>query len=211
METKIIIFRLFLVFVLSSIFGIERQKTNKPVGFGTFTFVAIGACGLAILTTDLYSANPFPLLGAIVTGIGFLGAGALIKTTNKIFGFTTAASIWLFAILGLIIGVGEYFIGLFMYAIVWVVLGMDYFLEHKGIGSYQKKIMIQTSKLVDEKELEDYIFDDTIKFKLIGIDMNNKNKRVSFTYLVSAKKRQVLAMSKKLTKKKWFESLKLLE
>ena|SRR5659263_171028 len=100
MELLIILLRLTLTFALSLIFGYERQRSHKPIGFGTFIFVSVGSCGLAITATIL-SENPLPLLGSVVTGIGFLGAGALIKTNEKTFGFTTAASVWLFAIFGI--------------------------------------------------------------------------------------------------------------
>jgi putative Mg2+ transporter-C (MgtC) family protein len=99
--------RFIITFVFSVIFGLERQRAHKPVGFGAFTFVAVGSCALSITAINLYPDNPLSLLGAIVTGIGFLGAGALIKTTDKIFGFTSAAAVWLFAIFGLVVGVGN--------------------------------------------------------------------------------------------------------
>jgi putative Mg2+ transporter-C (MgtC) family protein len=117
MEISVILLRLFFTFALSCVFGVERQKSHKPIGFGAFIFVSVGACALAITATIIEPENPLPLLGAIVTGIGFLGAGALIKTSDKTFGFTTAASIWLFAIFGIINGVGEYFLGFSIYEI----------------------------------------------------------------------------------------------
>ena len=93
METLTIVIRLLAVFILSLIFGIERQRSHKPVGFGTFIFVAIGSCALAIAATIIDIDDRIIILGSIVTGIGFLGAGALIRNNDKIFGFTTAASL----------------------------------------------------------------------------------------------------------------------
>jgi len=87
MELSIILLRLTITFALSLIFGYERQRSHKPIGFGTFIFVSLGSCGLA-LTATILNDNPLPLLGSIVTGIGFLGAGALIKTNEKTFGLT---------------------------------------------------------------------------------------------------------------------------
>jgi len=108
MELSIVLIRLVLTFALSYLFGLDRQRSHKPIGFGTFIFVGIGSCGLAIAAVDIYPENPLLLLSAIVTGIGFLGAGALIKTTDKIFGFTTAASIWIVAAIGMTVGFGNY-------------------------------------------------------------------------------------------------------
>ena len=90
-ELPTIIFRFVLAFVLALLFGFNRQKAHKPTGFVTYIFVAIGSCALS-MAAILISENPLPLLAAIVTGIGFLGAGALIKTSDKVFGFTSAAS-----------------------------------------------------------------------------------------------------------------------
>jgi putative Mg2+ transporter-C (MgtC) family protein len=68
------ILRLLLGFSLAFAVGLERQLRRKPVGFGTFTFVATGACALAIMALDIEETNPLPLLGGVITGIGFLGA-----------------------------------------------------------------------------------------------------------------------------------------
>ena len=84
MELQLVLLRFLLTFGFSFAFGLERQKAHKPVGFGTYAFVSSGACALSIAAVTLNKENPFSLLAAIVTGIGFLGAGALIKTSDKI-------------------------------------------------------------------------------------------------------------------------------
>ena len=70
--------RQLLVASLALVFGLARQRRGKPIGFGTFIFVSVGSCSLAVVALQLSPANPLPLLGAVVTGIGFRGAGALI-------------------------------------------------------------------------------------------------------------------------------------
>src|SRR3990167_3502886 len=136
MNVETIFFRVTIVFLAALLFGVQRQRSHKPIGFGTFTFVSTGSCVLAIISLLLAPTEPLPLLGAIITGIGFLGAGALIKTTDKIFGFTSAASIWVFAILGLIIGLGKYKEGFIVYSMIWITILVDGYLEHHAIGSY---------------------------------------------------------------------------
>ncbi|MDP3990186.1 MAG: MgtC/SapB family protein [archaeon] len=154
MELSTLILRFFLTFIFTLIFGLERQRKHKPIGFGTFTFVAVGACALAVTAVTFEPINPLPLLSAIVTSIGFLGAGALIKTTDKIFGFTSAATIWLFAIFGLLIGVGEYFHGLVLYSTVWIVMSLDSIFQKKGLGSYQRRITIQTNRIIENEDIQ---------------------------------------------------------
>jgi len=207
MDISTIIGRFALTFLLALVFGLDRQRAHKPIGFGTFTFVSAGSCGLAIIAVSLHSDNPLPLLAAIVTGIGFLGAGALIKTTDKIFGFTSAASIWVFAILGLLIGVGEYIIGLSMYTIVWIVIGIDRFLEHRGVGSYQKKLIITTNRMISNEDIQSVVGQQ--HYKIVSIDIDKKEKRSVITLLADGRKEDINNIPKKLSKMDWLDSFKM--
>src|SRR5436309_1836278 len=132
------VFRLLLVFALAFGIGLERQIRRKPVGFGTFIFVSTGAAALAILAIDLESDNPLTLLGVVITGIGFLGAGALIRANDRVFGFTTAALVWAMAALGVAAGAGLYLLVIVNYTIVWAVVITDRFLEGRGFGSHAR-------------------------------------------------------------------------
>ena len=134
--------RQLLVASLALVFGLARQRRGKPIGFGTFIFVSVGSCSLAVVALQLSPANPLPLLGAVVTGIGFLGAGALIRSGEKIGGFTSAATIWIMAVFGLAIGVGETEIGLVTYAAIWIVAVIDGFMEKRSLGSHQRRLTL---------------------------------------------------------------------
>ncbi len=195
MEHSVILFRILLTFILALIFGLERQKSHKPIGFGTFIFVSIGSSALALTATVINSENPLPLLGAIITGIGFLGAGALIKTTDKIFGFTTAASIWTFSIMGLLIGVGEYFIGILIYTLIWAVIFIDKFLEIKNIGSYQKKLTFTTEKYLNQEKVEELL---QTSYKLVSYEQNKEEKRHYYSFLIEGTKINIYTIPKKL-------------
>ena len=207
MELSIILLRLILTFALSLIFGYERQRSHKPIGFGTFIFVSVGSCGLAI-TATLLNENPLPLLGSVVTGIGFLGAGALIKTNEKTFGFTTAASVWLFAIFGIIIGVGQYTIGITVYLITWVIIYFDKVFEKKGMGYYQKKLIINTNKIVDKSDIKEIFLQGNERHKFVGIDVDKKNNKIAITYLIEGTSEDIYKISKKLYEMEWFDSCK---
>ena len=150
--------RLIATFGLSLLFGVTRQLSHKPIGFGTFTYVATGATALAIFAISMSPENPLPLLGAIVTGIGFLGAGALIKTGEKVAGFTSAALIWVFSVFGLAVGIGEYVAAGTLYVMNWIVTIYDRNLEKRGIGAYYRKITIVTNRFVDESVVRDAVF-----------------------------------------------------
>src|SRR3989442_8107025 len=95
-----VVFRLLFVFGLAFSVGLERQLHRKPVGLGTFIFVSMGAATLAILAITLEEDNPLPLLGGVITGIGFLGEGALLHSNGPVSGFSTAALGWALAAVG---------------------------------------------------------------------------------------------------------------
>ena len=207
MELTEIGIRFLLTFILSFLFGIERQYSHKPIGFGTYTFVSIGASSLAVIAVSLGLEHSIPLLSAIVTGIGFLGAGALIKTNDKIFGLTSAASIWAFAIFGLIIGIGEYTIGIILYLLIWLVVISDRLLEKYGIGSYQKKISIQTNKIVNIKEV--IAAAGISKYKLLDVDIDKAHKKMTFHLYVEGKKEEINKIPDRIINQDWFEDVKI--
>jgi len=130
--------RLFLGFDLALGVGLERQLSRKPAGFGTFTFVATGACVLAIMAEELDPGNPLPLLGGVITGVGFLGAGSLIRSQDRVFGFTTASLIWAMAAMGIAMGSGLFQLAILFYVVVWIVILVDRLLEREGFGSHAK-------------------------------------------------------------------------
>ena len=205
MDIATIFIRFAIVFLLSLLFGIQRQRSHKPTGFGPFIFVSVGSCALAIIATTIQTDNPLPLLGSIVTGIGFLGAGALVKTTDKIFGFTTAASIWVFAIFGLIIGVGQYYEGTILYALIWLVVLFDNYFEKKGVGLYQRKMVITTSTIIGTKEIDKIL----PRNRVLAIEMNKDTEKMVITYLIEGSKDELNHLPKTLYTQEWFESCKL--
>lgn len=197
--------RVSTIFILSLLFGIERQLSNKAVGFGTYIFVAVGSCGLAMAAVSTNPENPLPLLSGIITGIGFLGAGALMKTADKIYGFTTAASIWIFAILGVLIGTGYYFMGALAYAVVWIVVVVDKYLEHRGLGSYRRRVVIKTNKIIQEKEIRQLI-KPLYRNRLISMNVDKVKKAMMITYMIETQKRGVGDIINVLNNIEWVDS-----
>ena len=107
------VIRLVVSVVLGGIIGFERQHRGKTAGLRTHILVCLGSCLVAILSLNLYSdvegktnADPARLAAQVVSGIGFLGAGAIMKEGPMIKGLTTAASLWVVASVGLAAGVG---------------------------------------------------------------------------------------------------------
>jgi putative Mg2+ transporter-C (MgtC) family protein len=204
MEFGIVVVRILITLVAAGLFGLERQSSHKPVGFGTFIFVSIGACALAVISQDLAVDNPIGLLAAIVTGIGFLGAGAMIKTNDKIFGVTTAAGIWLFAVFGLTMGIGEYAIALLIFIIVWIVVLVDRFLQNHGVGLYQRHLTVTTTAIIQEKEVRKILLIHGQSFKLVDVHVDKVNKKMTLIYVVQGHKDVLNALPQKLYDQPWF-------
>ena len=207
MDTQIIFLRLLVTFIFAILFGFQRQRTHKPIGFGTFTFVAVGACGLAIIGIEFGAVNPLPIIGAIVTGIGFLGAGALIRTPDKIFGFTTAASIWVFSIFGLLIGVGDYVVGGIVYFFVWMIITIDSFFEKHGVGSYQKRIFFEIKREGINQFNE--LLKNFNKVKMISIESDKKNKTEKLEYLIECNGKKLRSAINVFNNLDWIISYKV--
>ncbi len=108
-----IILRLFLSVVLSGFIGLERQHQRRSAGLRTHILVCLGSC-LIMLTSlhifDIYNRlaaiDPARIAAGVITGIGFLGAGTIIRDRGGIKGLTTAASLWVVAGIGLAVGCG---------------------------------------------------------------------------------------------------------
>ena len=124
-----IIIRLVLSVVLSGLIGLERQVHQRTAGLRTHILVSLGSC-LIMLTSlyvfDIYNRiapmDPSRIAAGVITGIGFLGAGAIIREKERIIGLTTAASLWVVAGIGLAIGCGFYIAGVFTAILALIVL-----------------------------------------------------------------------------------------
>ncbi|MFZ3590886.1 MgtC/SapB family protein [Bacillus sp. DJP31] len=130
-ELPIIVGRLLLAVLLCGLVGIEREVNQHPAGFRTHLLVGVGSCLMMILS--LYGFEPFldnehiqfdpaRIPSYVISGIGFLGAGTILVKDSTVRGLTTAASIWVVAGLGLIIGVGLYSVAIITTFIILVIL-----------------------------------------------------------------------------------------
>ena len=138
-----ILLRLFLAIILGGAIGLERELHGHPAGLRTHVLVAI-ASALAMLISKYGFeglGDPGRLAAQVVSGIGFLGAGAIIHDRGDIKGITTAASLWVVAILGLAIGAGFYIGAIGTTLMALIVLTLLVHLE-KTIGSKQDHIII---------------------------------------------------------------------
>lgn len=121
--------RLFMAAVLSGVIGFERETHGKDAGVRTYALVGIGSALVMLVSTEIYEiykgvadVDPSRIAAQVVSGIGFLGAGAIIRFPQGVKGLTTAAGIWTAAGIGLACGIGQYRPAVITTVLVLIVL-----------------------------------------------------------------------------------------
>ncbi len=154
------IVKLLLAAFLGSLIGLEREYHGRPAGLRTHMLVSIGAamitiCGLSIAGSDSNpGAEVSRIVAGVVTGIGFLGAGAIIRTSDFVRGLTTAACIWFVAALGVTIGLGEYLMALSSTAVALLVLIILPFFEKRLADLKYRDVVILGENMEPELLVE---------------------------------------------------------
>ena len=161
MEIEILL-KVILAAVLGGIIGLERELSHKEAGLRTNILIAIGSTLLTVLSLKISEgskvADPGRIASQIVTGVGFLGAGAIIQARFAIHGLTTAATIWTVAAIGIAIGSGFYLFSLLVTILVVLVLTTFKFIstaleKQKKTYAYIIKTDDKASVLVDIKKI----------------------------------------------------------
>lgn len=131
------ILRLLVAAAAGGAVGLERQINNKSAGLRTNTLVAVGACIYVLINLRLtgMSGDPTRIIGQIVTGIGFLGAGVIMHRGTNVQGLTTAATIWCSAALGVLAGLNLFLETLVATALI-VFINSGFKIVDKFIGNH---------------------------------------------------------------------------
>ena len=154
----VIIFRLILAAVLSGIVGFEREFHGRAAGFRTHILLCVGTTLIMITSVhifDVYSGrtpiDPARLAAGVVTGIGFLGAGTIMRYRASVRGLTTAASLWVVTGVGLAVGSGLYFGAIMTTALAVITLMLFGRLEHSMIRKdWYKTIVVESKDGLDQ-------------------------------------------------------------
>jgi putative Mg2+ transporter-C (MgtC) family protein len=131
-NTYNILFRIFVSLVLGGIIGIEREKHKQLAGFRTHILICVSSTLLMLLSiyipqaySSMGASDPGRIAAQVISGIGFIGAGAILKIGANVRGLTTAATIWSVAAVGLVVGAGMYleaFVGTIVILFVLTIL-----------------------------------------------------------------------------------------
>ncbi len=186
-ETEIIL-RVLVGAALGAVIGLERERSDQPAGLRTHMILVIGATLAMVLSVNLgylYAregtpADPARLAAQVISGIGFLGAGAILRSGFTVKGLTTATSLWTMAIVGLTVGAGYYLIGVITTALMLIVLTLLNLLEKRYVrtsvsrfiqieADYHKGVVKSVRKIIAK------FSDDLISFT---IQKHIKSKRL---------------------------------
>jgi len=139
-------FRLLVAAVLGAFVGLEREIHDHPAGMRTHLLVSLGSAGFTVLSVTAFTApgaDPGRIAAQIVTGIGFLGAGAILKEGATIRGLTTAASLWAVAAVGMAAGVGAWVVALTVTAIAIISLWPLLLVTERVIGRDRHQVRLR--------------------------------------------------------------------
>lgn len=175
------LFRIILSFLIGAVIGVEREAQNQAAGLRTHILISIGSTIVMLLSiyipqtfTTFQNGDPGRIAAQAVSGIGFLGAGAILKFGGNIKGLTTAASIWAMAALGLAIGAGMYVIsaiaaGVMLFALTIMFVFEKFVFKEKN---YKKIEIVVKKKGADVKVLKAILEGMEIRISSAGFERN---------------------------------------
>ena len=175
--------RILLAIVLGFIIGIEREMTNKSAGLRTNILVCIGSCLFTILSLYGFSnalsvypmGDPARVAAQILTGIGFIGGGTVLRHGTSIFGLTTAATLWVSASVGMACGCGKFDIAVFCTFLSVATLTLIRIFEKQCIPKAQKNNKdVKISVICTDEDYQDVVTELTTLFPDI-LEMTKKD------------------------------------
>lgn len=156
------IYKLILSMLLGAMVGYERKLKGQSAGVRTFSLIAMGATLAMLLSIyvpqeymGLKNGDPGRIAAQVITGIGFLGAGAIIQMKGSVRGLTTAAGIWMVAIIGMAVGLGLYMLSIVAsLLILFILVQLERIEQRLSRGSQSRIIRIRTADIL--RNIEDY-------------------------------------------------------
>ena len=174
------ILKLLLAMALGGMLGAERELRDKDAGLRTLMFISTGATIFTIISLRMSQlgaiGDPARVAAQIVSGIGFLGAGVILREHGQIRGLTTAATIWLAAALGMGVGLGQYLISTLAAVIIMLTLLVFPHLEAQ-IGKLSRSITYQVTASASHEKFEAL----SMLFKQAGLNIHSSKRDRSGT------------------------------
>ena len=193
--------KLFISFLLGAVIGTERQTRRQNAGIRTFSLICMGSTAAMLLSIwvpqsypHLLNGDPGRIAAQVLTGIGFLGAGAIIQSRGSVHGLTTASTIWVVAIMGMAVGAGMYLPAVVLTLMsLFVLIALNRVEKRKALTGQIKQLLIhfdtdtppvsQIMKIVQNHSI--FIYD-------ISVERNYKQHTAQLIVKVQAKPRETL-------------------
>ena len=192
-----VVSRLLVAVFAGSVIGLERAYTGRPAGLRTHSLVCTSSCLLMLLTVyqwkllsfmpigtlvDTVRVDPTRMAQGVMTGIGFLGAGVIMKEKLSIRGLTTAASVWMTASIGIIIGMGFYSAGLSATVLTLIILsGLGWLEKNIPTRKYCRLIMrFKSRKVLKRQEIVEIIRQFQIRGSFPSYQLNDDGHHLEY-------------------------------
>lgn len=190
-----ILFRLCLAAVLGAVVGLEREVHGRPAGIRTYLLLCMGSALIMVVSEflffkfealgfgDILRVDPGRIAAQAVTGIGFLGAGVILRYRDSIRGLTTAAAIWVACAVGLAIGAGFYLFGSAVTGITLVALvGLKAFERRLKKDWYKEMTVVSRDEAGQLSLIQETITRNKFEIVNFGLkkDLERKEVRASF-------------------------------
>jgi putative Mg2+ transporter-C (MgtC) family protein len=199
-----IIAKLILASVLGGLIGLEREIHGRPAGFRTHLLVSLGSCLFVVTSIQFYrvfgnfsgvgpvGVDPGRVAAQVVTGIGFLGAGAIIRENNSIRGLTTAACLWIASAIGLSCGVGLYSVSLLVTVLSLISLLLLKKIENMlGRDTYLTVRICSDARDGQMTKIEAVLADCNFEVVNVNIERNLEIRELQLDYQVKITSRRM--------------------
>ena len=178
------ILKLSLSLLAGAVIGAEREYKNKNAGFRTIILVTVGATLFTMVSGLVSGGRDFHVVGNIVVGIGFLGAGSIFKEGSTVKGLTTAATIWISAAIGMSIGAGQYALAITALSIIMLVLlgflSMQGFIDRSNREKIYKIMM--PCKMLSMDEIAQFFVESGVKGNCVY--RHKVGEKITLTYII---------------------------
>lgn len=199
-EIDWVVYRTAAAVLVGTVVGVEREFRDKPAGLRTLVLISLGDCVFSMVS--LVMSGPMVdhtrIAAQVVTGVGFLGAGSILRSTKAVYGLTTAASIWMVAALGMACGFGHFGIAAVGTLATLSVLVLLHRVGHRiDVARAVRKYRIATTDpLIRFQNLEPYFVEAGLK--VLRRNCYRQDERYLFTFRVRGPRDQHLALREKL-------------
>jgi len=195
--------RLVASLIIGGLIGIERSYHGRPAGFRTHSLVCLSTSLLMLVT--VYEARWFPNIGqgrisldptrmaqGIMTGIGFLGAGTIMKDGLSVRGLTTAASIWITAAIGILVGIGFYFAAILGAVATLAILALFRFIEQRLPAEYYAHHMLRFAResVMSEEDLRKLIGEHGFSIANLSSRLTEAGKQFEYRMVIKSRDRK---------------------